>query len=50
MSVFVDGSSSSTEDWGPPSLLHATVIDALPPDRELERRDGHLVIRSPSNP
>ncbi len=34
----------------PRSLLWATDIDVLPPDRALARRDGFLVIRSPSNP
>lgn len=32
------------------ALSWATDIDVLPPDRILERRDGHWVIRSPSNP
>lgn len=41
---------ASDEDWLPRSLVHATDIDVLPPDRELERHDGYLVIRSPSNP
>jgi ribosomal protein S18 acetylase RimI-like enzyme len=34
----------------PRSLVWATDIDVLPPDRAVERRDGYLVIRSPSNP
>ncbi|MGZ4166215.1 MAG: GNAT family N-acetyltransferase [Solirubrobacteraceae bacterium] len=34
----------------PRSLVWATSIDVLPPDRIVERRDGFLVVRSPSNP
>ena len=34
----------------PQSLVWATDIDVLPPDRVVERRDGYLVVRSPSNP
>jgi ribosomal protein S18 acetylase RimI-like enzyme len=34
----------------PRALLWATDIDVLPLDRVLERRDGYLVVRSPSNP
>lgn len=34
----------------PRSLVWATDIDVLPPDRVVERRDGYLVVRSPSNP
>ena len=34
----------------PRSLVWATSIDVLAPDRIVERRDGYLVIRSPSNP
>lgn len=34
----------------PRSLAWATDIDVLPPDRVVARRDGYLVIRSPSNP
>ena len=34
----------------PHSLVWATDIDVLPPDRVLERRDGYTVVRSPSNP
>jgi ribosomal protein S18 acetylase RimI-like enzyme len=34
----------------PRSLVWATDIDVLPVDRVVERRDGYLVIRSPSNP
>jgi ribosomal protein S18 acetylase RimI-like enzyme len=32
------------------SLVWATSIDVLPPDHDVERRDGYLVVRSPSNP
>ena len=34
----------------PRSLVWATSIDVLPADRRIERRDGYLAIRSPSNP
>lgn len=34
----------------PRSLVWATSIDVLPPDRRVERRDGYLVVRSPTNP
>jgi ribosomal protein S18 acetylase RimI-like enzyme len=34
----------------PRSLVYATDIDVLPLDRTVERRGGHLVVRSPSNP
>lgn len=34
----------------PRALTWATHVDVLPPDRELNRRDGCTVIRSPSNP
>jgi ribosomal protein S18 acetylase RimI-like enzyme len=34
----------------PRSLVFATEIDVLPADRIVERRDGYLVVRSPSNP
>jgi ribosomal protein S18 acetylase RimI-like enzyme len=34
----------------PRSLVWATHIDVLPLDRVVERRDDHLVVRSPSNP
>ena len=34
----------------PRSLVWATDLDTLPPDRVVERRDGYLLIRSPSNP
>jgi ribosomal protein S18 acetylase RimI-like enzyme len=34
----------------PRSLVWATDVDTLPPDRVVERRDGYLLIRSPSNP
>jgi ribosomal protein S18 acetylase RimI-like enzyme len=32
------------------SLAWATDLDVLPPDRVVERRDGFLVVKSPSNP
>lgn len=32
------------------SLVWATDLDALGVDRMIERRDGHLLVRSPSNP
>jgi ribosomal protein S18 acetylase RimI-like enzyme len=34
----------------PRSLVWATDLDVLPPDRVIERRDGYLVVRSPANP
>jgi ribosomal protein S18 acetylase RimI-like enzyme len=34
----------------PRSLVFATEIDVLPSDRVVARRDGYLVVRSPSNP
>jgi ribosomal protein S18 acetylase RimI-like enzyme len=34
----------------PRSLVWATDVDTLPPSRIVERRDGYLLIRSPSNP
>lgn len=34
----------------PRSLVWATDVDTLPLDRVVERRDGYLLIRSPSNP
>ena len=34
----------------PRSLVWATSIDVLPPDRVVERGDGYLVVRSPGNP
>ena len=34
----------------PRSLVWATDIDVLPPDRVIRRHDGYLVVRSPSNP
>jgi ribosomal protein S18 acetylase RimI-like enzyme len=34
----------------PRSLVWATSIDVLPPDRVVKRRDGYLVVRSPGNP
>lgn len=40
----------SSAPEGPRSLVWATDIDVLPLDRVVSRRDGHLAIRSPSNP
>jgi ribosomal protein S18 acetylase RimI-like enzyme len=34
----------------PRSLVWATELDVLPADRVVERRDDHLVVRSPRNP
>lgn len=34
----------------PRSLVWATSIDVLPPERVVRREDGHLVVRSPTNP
>jgi len=34
----------------PRSLVLATDLDVLPPDRVVERRGDHLVVRSPGNP
>jgi ribosomal protein S18 acetylase RimI-like enzyme len=34
----------------PSSLVWATNIDVLPPDRVVERRDEYLLVRSPGNP
>jgi len=34
----------------PRSLVWATDLDVLPPDRVVDRRDGYLVVRSPGNP
>jgi ribosomal protein S18 acetylase RimI-like enzyme len=34
----------------PRSLVWATDLDVLAPDRVLEHRDGYVVVRSPSNP
>jgi ribosomal protein S18 acetylase RimI-like enzyme len=34
----------------PRSLVWATSIDVLPPERTVRREDGHLVVRSPTNP
>src|SRR3954469_4195011 len=34
----------------PGSLVLATDLDVLPPDRIVERRDGYVVVRSPQNP
>lgn len=38
------------EDIAPRSLVWATDLDVLPLDRVIERRDDHLLVRSPSNP
>jgi ribosomal protein S18 acetylase RimI-like enzyme len=32
------------------ALVWATDVDVLPPDRVVERRDGYVLVRSPSNP
>jgi ribosomal protein S18 acetylase RimI-like enzyme len=37
------------ETAGPRSLVFATDIDVLPPNRVVERRDGYLAVHSPSN-
>jgi ribosomal protein S18 acetylase RimI-like enzyme len=37
-------------DLVPGSLVWATGIDVLAPDRVVERRDGYLVVRSPGHP
>ncbi len=34
----------------PASLVWATSIDVLPPERLVSRRDGYLAVRSPTNP
>jgi ribosomal protein S18 acetylase RimI-like enzyme len=34
----------------PRSLVWATQVDVLPLDRVIERKDGYLLVRSPSNP
>ncbi|HEY1568662.1 MAG TPA: hypothetical protein VGF68_16660, partial [Solirubrobacteraceae bacterium] len=34
----------------PRSLVWATNIDVLPPERVVHRRDGYLAVRSPTNP
>jgi hypothetical protein len=34
----------------PRSLVWATAIDVLPPERVVHRRDGYLAVRSPTNP
>jgi ribosomal protein S18 acetylase RimI-like enzyme len=34
----------------PRSLVHATGLDVLPPDRVVERRHDHVVVRSPGSP
>src|SRR4051812_4329961 len=38
------------EAWTPRSLVWATDLDVLAPDRVLERRDGYTVVRSPGTP
>lgn len=43
-------SAPGTADLTPCSLVWATDIDVLPLGRVVERRDGYLVVRSPSNP
>jgi ribosomal protein S18 acetylase RimI-like enzyme len=42
--------AAGTVDPTPRSLVWATDIDVLPLSRQVERRDGFLVVRSPSNP
>lgn len=42
--------AAGTADLTPRSLVWATDIDVLPLSREVERRDGYVVVRSPSNP
>ena len=41
---------SDTGEPRPRSLIWATDLDVLGPDRVVERRDGYLVARSPGNP
>jgi ribosomal protein S18 acetylase RimI-like enzyme len=43
-------SEKTTSNEVPRSLVYATEIDVLPSDRIVARRDGYLVVRSPSNP
>ncbi|HEX3975762.1 MAG TPA: GNAT family N-acetyltransferase [Solirubrobacteraceae bacterium] len=38
------------ESLVPRSLVWATSIDVLPPERVVSRRDGYLAVRSPTNP
>jgi ribosomal protein S18 acetylase RimI-like enzyme len=38
------------ESLVPASLVWATSIDVLPPERLVSRRDGYLAVRSPTNP
>jgi ribosomal protein S18 acetylase RimI-like enzyme len=38
------------ESLVPASLVWATSIDVLPPERLVSRRDGYLTVRSPTNP
>jgi ribosomal protein S18 acetylase RimI-like enzyme len=42
--------STRSDQVRPRSLVLATDIDVLPSDRIVERHDGYLTIRSPSNP
>src|SRR6202012_2839935 len=42
--------STMTNGLVPRSLVWATTIDTLPPQRVVRRRDGYLVVRSPTNP
>src|SRR4051812_3226298 len=46
----MSASSASAVSTVPRSLVWATHIDVLGADRVVERRDDHLVIRSPSSP
>lgn len=39
-----------TDPMVPRALVWATDIDVMAPDRSVERRDGYLVVRSPSHP
>ena len=40
----------ASSDTVPRSLVWATHLDVLPPDRAIARHDGFLAVRSPSNP
>jgi ribosomal protein S18 acetylase RimI-like enzyme len=42
--------AAGTADLTPRSLVWATDLDVLPLNHEVRRRDGYLVVRSPSNP
>lgn len=42
--------SAVEESPVPRSLVWATSIDVLPPEHTVQRRDGYLAVRSPSNP